>query len=125
MTLGAGAESSQSGSHVTTIIQKFILVSLASTATPHSPRLAYGAMVPSHFMHSTTYLTSHCLCSRKVFPVVGTICALPTCQGIRSLFLECHWMAWSLSGRLDTIELALPLCRCQPRHRYWSGLLAR
>ena len=81
VTLGAGAESSQSESHVTTIIQDFTLVSLTSTATPHLARLPFRAAVPSHSTHLSTYLTPHCLRSRKVFPAVGTICASPTCRG--------------------------------------------
>ena len=69
-----GAESSRSGSHVTAIIRNFTPVSLTSTATPHPAGLPFGASVPSHPTHSTTYSTPHCLRSRKVFPAVGTIC---------------------------------------------------
>ena len=81
MALGAGAESSQSGSYVTTNIHNFTLVSLASTAMPHPSGLPFRAMVPSHPTHLTTYSTPHYLRSRKVFPAVGTICASPTCRG--------------------------------------------
>ena len=81
MTLGAGVESSWSGSHITTIIQNFTLVSLASTAMPHPARLPFRATVFSYPTHSATYSTPHCLRSRKVFPVVGTICTLSTCWG--------------------------------------------
>ena len=83
VTLDAGAESSRSESHVTTIIQNFTLVSLVSTTTPHLAGLPFGAMAFSHSTDSTTYSTPHCLCSRKVFPALGTICALPTCRGMR------------------------------------------
>ena len=74
VTPRAGAESSRSRSHVTTIIQNFTLVSLTSTAIPHPAGLPFGAMVFSHPTHLTTYSTPHCLRSRKVFPAVGTIC---------------------------------------------------
>ena len=79
MTLGAGAESSQSGSHVTTNIHNVTLVSLASTATPHLAGLPFRATVLSHLTHLTTYSTPHYLRSRKVFPAVETICASLTC----------------------------------------------
>ena len=125
MTLGAGIKSSQSGSYVTTIIQNFILVSLASTTMHHPAGLPFRAMIPSHPMHSTIYLILYCLCSWKVFLAIKTICALPTYWEMRLSFLKRHWMAWSLSGWLDAIKLALSLCRRQPCYWYWSGLLAR
>ena len=46
-----------------------------------------------------------------------SICVSSTCQRMRLLFLKRHSMAWSLSGQLDAIEHAPPLCRRQPR--YW------
>ena len=88
MTLGARAESSRSRSHVTTIIQNFTLVSLASTATPHPAGLPFGAMASSHPTHSTTYSTPHCLRSRKIFLAMGTICASPTCRGMRIIIFR-------------------------------------
>ena len=108
-----------------TIIQNFTLISLTSTATPHPAGLRFRTIVSFHPMHLTIYLTSHCLRSWKIFPAVETICVLPTSQGMRLLFLKHYWMAWSLSGWLDAIKLAPPLCRRQPRHRYLSGLRAR
>ena len=48
-------EGSQCGSHVTTIIQNFTLVSMTSTITPHPVRLLLGATVSSHPTHLTTY----------------------------------------------------------------------
>ena len=50
-----GAKSSQSKSHMTTIIQNFTLVSWISTATPHLVGLLFGATVLSHPTHLTTY----------------------------------------------------------------------
>ena len=72
-----------------------------------------------------THSTLHCLCSRKVFPAMRTICVSSTCRGMRLSFLERHWMAWSLSGRLDAIELAPPLCKRQPRHPYRHERITR
>ena len=37
---------------------------------------------------------------------------------MRLSFLKRHWMAWSLSGQLDAIKQALPLCR----HQLVSGI---
>ena len=71
------------------------------------------------------HLTPYCLRSRKIFPAVRTIYALSTYRGMRLSFLERHRMAWSLSGWLDAIEHAFPLCSRQPCYRYWSWLLAR
>ena len=120
VTFGAGVKSSQSKNHMRTNIHNFTLVSLASTVTPHPAGLSFRATVPSHLMHSTTYSTPYCLHDRKRFPAVRTICALPTCRGMRLSFLKRHQMAQSLSGRLDAIKFALLLYRCQLRHRYWS-----
>ena len=53
MTLGA--ESSQSGNYVITIIQNFTLITLTSTTMPQPIGLPFRATVPSHPMHSTTY----------------------------------------------------------------------
>ena len=55
MTLGAGAKSPQSGSHMTTIIQNFTLVNLSSTAMSHLIGLPFEATIPSYSTHSTTY----------------------------------------------------------------------
>ena len=121
MTLEAGVESSQSKNHMTTIIQNFTLVSLAFIAMSHPAWLLFRAVVPSYSMHSTIYSTPHYLHSRKVFPAVGTICALLTCQGMRLSFLKRHWIGWSLSDWLDATKFASLLCRRQPRQQYWSG----
>ena len=77
-----GAESSQSRSHMTAIIQNFTLVSLTSTITP------YPATVSCHPTHLTIYLTFHYLCSRKVFSAVRTINITSTYWGIRLHFLS-------------------------------------
>ena len=49
------AEKSRSGSHVTTIIQDFTLVSLTSSVMPHLAGLPLEATVPSLFTHSFPY----------------------------------------------------------------------
>ena len=36
-------------------------------------------------------------------------------EEMRLSFLERHWMAWSLSGRLDATEFAPSLCKRQSR----------
>ena len=111
VTLRGGAKSSRSGNHMTTIIQDFLLISLTSTTMPHPTGLSFRAMVPFHPTYLTTYMTPHCLRSWKVFPAMGTICVSPTCRGMGLSFLEYHWMAWSLSSRLDAIKFAPLLCR--------------
>ena len=50
-----GAESSQSGSYITTIIYNFTLINLTSTTTPHLVGLSFGASVLSHPINLTTY----------------------------------------------------------------------
>ena len=140
-TLGARAESSQSGSHVITIIQNFTLVSLASTATPHPAGLPFGAIAPSHPTHSTTYSTSYCLRSRKVFPTVGTICVLPTYRGMRIIIsqasldsVEFERLVGHNQVRSSLVQTSASSSKVYWRankgsplvcHRYWSGLLAR
>ena len=49
------AENSWSGSHMTTIIQNFTLVSLTSSVMSHSVRLPFRAAVPSLPMHLSPY----------------------------------------------------------------------
>ena len=51
-----GVKSSRSGSHVTTIIQNFTLVSLTSITMPHFIELPFGATILSHPMYLTTYI---------------------------------------------------------------------
>ena len=51
-----GAESLQSRSYLTTIIQNFILVNLTFIITPHPVQLLFRAVVPSLPMHLTPYL---------------------------------------------------------------------
>ena len=53
-----GAEGSRSGSHVTTIIQNFTLVSSTSTTTPHRVWLPFGASGPFLDLRTRSLLTS-------------------------------------------------------------------
>ena len=116
MTLGAGAESSQSGSHMTTNIHNFTLVNLASTAMPHPTGLLFRATVPSHPTHSTTYSTAHCLRSRKVFPAVGTICASPTCRGNEVIISRASLDGMESEQSIGRNRVCSSLvCRRQPR----------
>ena len=86
-----GAESFQSGSQVTAIIQNFTLVSLTSTAIPHPIGLLCGAMVLSRLMHLTSYaLNSSPSISGKVIPALISIYVLSTCQSMRFIIFECH-----------------------------------
>ena len=115
VTLGAGAESSQSGIHVTTIIQ----TSPWSAWPPPQRLIQPGSHLEPRFLLI--------LCTRPPIRLltvyaVGRYFRLWKLFVLRSLvkemglsFLERHWMAWSLSGRLDATEFAPPLCRHQPR----------
>ena len=78
-----GAESSQSGNYVTAIIGNFTLIIVTSNITLHLAGLLFVAMVFSHLTHLTIYLTLYCLCSRKIFLALGTICILSTCWRMR------------------------------------------
>ena len=89
------SQSSQSGSHVITIIQNFSLVSLTSSKTPQPVRLSFGTAVPSILMYSTFYalvplrtcLYTHlshryvCVLAKTTFRL-GIYLRLSTCQGM-------------------------------------------
>ena len=142
MILKAGAESSWSGSHVTTIIHNFTLVSLAFIATPHPAGLPFRATVSFHLTHSTTNSTPHCLHSRKLFPAVGTICILPTCWGNEVIISRTslndmeferlvgrNWVHLSLMQTSASSSILVRVYWLDDKgslsHWYWSGLLAR
>ena len=89
MTLGIGAKSSQSGSHVTTIIQDFTLV----TFDPHHNASPSRAPIWSHgsvssYVLNHLYLNLYCLQSWKAFPAVRTICISSTCSGMKFIILQ-------------------------------------
>ena len=100
---------------------------------PHPAGLSFRATVPSHPTHLTTYSTSHCLRSRKVFPAVGTICTSPTCRGNEVIIFQASLdgveSKWSV--RRNQVHSSLVQTSASsddegsPSHRYWSRLLAR
>ena len=99
-------------------------MSLSSDASPSSsPLNAHPSQMEQCLILRTRLLTVYAV--RRYFRLWELSVLCPLVEKMRLSFLERHWMAWSLSGRLDAIEFAPPLCRRQPRHRYWSGLLAR
>ena len=126
-------ESPRSGSHVTTIIQNFTLVSLTSIVTPYPVELPLGAAVPSLPTHSSPYAL---VSLRTRLPTHST--SHDGEEGWRgrmtrkdqhlskivhlSRHAVCHprslqYAARKLSCRLDTIDTPL-LCGSQPRHQY-------
>ena len=120
MTLGA--KSSQSKSHITTIIQNFTLVSLTSTVTLHLVGLLLRAMVPSLPMYSSSYifdsLRTHFpahLSHRYINVSTGRIFCLgifvrsSTCSSIQFAILDC-WSTWQKSWVVGWIQLTLLSC---------------
>ena len=110
MTLGAGAESFRSGSHVTTIIQ----TSPWSTWPPPQRLTQPGSYLEPRFLLilctrlPTRLLTVYAV--GKYFRLWKLSVLRPLVEEMRSSFLERYWMAWSLSSRLDATGFALPLC---------------
>ena len=115
VTLGAGAESSRSGNHVTTIIQ-----TLPWSVWPPLQRLTQrGSHLEPRFLlilrtwQPTQLLTVYAVGRYFRLWKLSVLC--PLVKEMRLSFLERHLMAWSLSSRLDATEFALFLCRRQPR----------
>ena len=110
VTLGAGAESSRSGSHVTTIIQ----TSPWSTWPPPQRLTQPGSHLEPRFLlilrtqPPTRLLTVYVV--GRYFRLWELFVLCPLVEEMKSLFLELHWMAWSLSSRLDRTGFAPPLC---------------
>ena len=85
--------------------------------------------------------TPHCLRSRKIFLAVRSICALPTCRGIKIIIsqallngVESKWSVGRnrvYSSLVQTSASSSRVYRLAGKgsplvcHRYWSGLLAR
>ena len=115
-------ESSQSGSHMITIIQNFILVSLTSSMTPHLVGLPLGVAVTSLLTHLFPYalislrtcLLMHlsycyiCIPAGKTF-CLGIYLRSSTCQNHLQLS---QYATKKLSCWLDAID-ALLLCGSQ------------
>ena len=93
------AKSFRSGSHVTSIIQNFTLVSLTSTITPCRVWLPFGALVPlfdlrTQLLYLRTWLLFLCTQLLLILHTWASIykagrifylgiCRLSTCQGMR------------------------------------------
>ena len=100
---------------------------------PHPAGLLFRATVPSHPTHSTTSSTPHYLRSQKVFPAVGTICALPTCRGneVISSWASIDGVEFERLVRRNQVCSSLMQTSAlfndegSPSHWYWAGLLAR
>ena len=116
----------QSGSHVTTIIQNFTLVSLTSSVTPHPAGLPLGAAIPSLPTHSSPYAL---VSLRTRLPTHSSYryVRVPAGRTFRRYLSEIvhlsrrhprssQYAIKKLSYRLDAIN-ALPLCGSQPRHQ--------
>ena len=115
MTLGARAKSFRSGSHMKTIIQ-----TSPCSAWPPPQRLTQpGSYLEPQFL---LILRTRPPTRLPIVYAVGKYFQLwelsvlcPFVEEMRLSFLECHWMAWSLSSRLDATGFAPLLCRRQPR----------
>ena len=114
MTLGAGAESFRSGSHVTTIMQ----TSLWSAWPPPQRLTQPGSHLELRFLlilrtwPPTRLLTIYAV--RRYFRLWELSVLYPLVEEMRLSFLKRHWMAWSLSSWLDAIEFTSLLCKRQP-----------
>ena len=126
-----GAESSQSRSHVTIIIQNFTLVSLTFTTMPHRVWLPFGAL--GLFLDIRTWLLFTLrtwLLTIYAIELAGYLCGMirsgiicrsSTCQGMRLDHPRTSLSKWrGATGRLDATRPP-PLCSRQPRYQYWSG----
>ena len=109
MTFGAGVESSQSGNHVTTIIQ----TSPWSTWPPLQHFTQPGSHLEPRFLFilrtrpPTRLLTVYAV--GRYFRLWELSVLRPLIEEMRSSFLKRHWMAWSLNSRLDATGFAPPL----------------
>ena len=109
------AEKSQSGSHVTTIIQDFTLVGLTFSVTPHPAGLPLGAAVPSllrtrlptHSSYHYVRVPAGRIFHRYLSEIVHLSRRHPRSSQYATRKLSC---------RLDAID-APPLCGSQPRHQ--------
>ena len=125
------AEKSQSGNHVTTIIQDFTLVSLTSSVTPDPAGLLLGAAVSSLSTHSSpTHSSPYALISlRTRLPMHSSYryVRVPAGKTFHRYLSEIvhlsrrhprlsQYATKKLSCWLNAID-APPLCGSQPRHQ--------
>ena len=102
-------ESSQSGGHVTTIIQNFTLVSLTSSVTPYPVRLPLGAIVPFLPMHLSFYtLVSLHTC----LPMYSSLYALVSLRTRFPMHSSYHYVCIS-AGRIFYLGIYLRLSSCR------------
>ena len=113
-------EKCQSGSHVTTIIQDFTLVSLISSVTPHPAELPLGAAVPSllctHLLMHLSHYALVSLCTRlpmhsSPYTLVSLRTRLPTYSSPYTLVSLCT----CLLTHSSPYALVLPLHPCTSR----------
>ena len=95
-----GIKSSQSRSHMTTIIQNLILISLTSSMTSHPVGLLLGAAVPSLPMHSTLYVLISlytCLPMQSSHHYVYVLAGTTSCLGIYLRLSTCRSIQFVIS----------------------------
>ena len=116
-----GVGNSQSGIHMTTMIQNFTLVGLISTIMSYPVRLPLKAAVFSYPMHLIPYIpnfSSFYLPARKIFRL-GIYLRLSTCQSMHLSSSIIKVSNKELSYKLDTIDfffcmvvnLVISICR--------------
>ena len=123
------AKSSQSGSHVTTIIQNFTLVSLTSTTTSHLVCLLFGVLGPlldlcTRLLPLRTQLLLTLRTRASMYKAERIfrlgICRLSTCQGMRLDHPRASLNEWrGETGWLDAARPP-PLCRRRPCYPRWQ-----
>ena len=121
MTLGARAESSRSGSHVTIIIQTspWSTWPLPQCLTQPGSHLEPWFFLILRTRPPTRLLTVYIVGRYFRLWELSVLC--PLVEEMRLSFLERHWMAWSLSSRLDATGFAPPLC-VDISLVWWRGL---
>ena len=85
------------------------VTSLSSIASPSSSPLdVHPSQMEQRFILRPRLLTVYAV--EKYFRLWELSVLRPLVEEMRSSFLERHWMAWSLSSRLDATGFAPPLC---------------
>ena len=98
------------------------VASLSSEASPSSSPLdVHPFQMEQRLILRTRLLTVYAV--GRYFRLWELSVFRPLVEEMRLSFLDRHWMAWSLSGRLDATEFAPPLYRCQPRQMTRAHLL--
>ena len=110
-----GAESSQSGSHITIIIQNFTLISSIFTVTPQPVGLPLGAVISSLSIYLTLYILNF-LCTHLFthstshyyicIPAVGINLRLSTCWGMQFVIFD-YCSMWQESWAISWMQSIL------------------